>query len=412
MIKKKKFFLVIIFVLLLCLGGCKSLNISAQIHKNKIEKRALEYMKKKYDKTFEVERSEFITEWQSALPTSSDNIRIYLSDEISVIYSDKKDKFYDNYQSKKISDAIISQIWNPMLEKVKPAILADNDKLPIFFIQDENLGKLDNYYNNFYTGSDISEFILKEKVGIDFSDNYIYIISNFTDSSWKSKFDIIHNTIKEKFSQQYESGVQYAAITEDLYNDLKLENSYTDNEKQKKYADLSMEGCFGKGSSLLGNVETQKYIKVANGIYINDHVANQYYKNYNVNNLVLNEGDIILKEKMDVSALQQIIDKNSECQNKKHLVNSITPIYEIVISDRIKEHYKNTDFKILTTSVKIVPEEIGISSENYLNQYDIYHYKTNGCQIHYLTYGIDFFGRMTISVNNNKSSEYLWVGTK
>ena len=149
MIKKKKFFLVIIFVLLLCLGGCKSLNISAQIHKNKIEKRALEYMKKKYDKTFEVERSEFITEWQSALPTSSDNIRIYLSDEISVIYSDKKDKFYDNYQSKKISDAIISQIWNPMLEKVKPAILADNDKLPIFFIQDENLGKLDNYYNNF-----------------------------------------------------------------------------------------------------------------------------------------------------------------------------------------------------------------------------------------------------------------------
>ena len=49
---------------------------------------------------------------------------------------------------------------------------------------------------------------------------------------------------------------------------------------------------------------------------------------------------------------------------------------------------------------------------NYLNQYDIYHYKTNGCQIHYLTYGIDFFGRMTISVNNNKSSEYLWVGTK
>lgn len=410
--KNKGFILAIVFVLLLCLGGCKSLNISAQINKNKVEKRALEYMEKKYDKTFEVEKSEYITKWQSALPTSSDNIRIYLSDEISVIYSDKQDKFYDNYQSKKISDAIISQIWNPMLEKIKPAILADNDKLPTFYIQDEDLGKLDNYYNNIYTGSDLSKFISKEKVGIDFSDNYIYIISNSTDSSWKSKFDIIHNTIKENFPQQYESGVQYAAITEDLYNDLKLENSYTDDEKQKKYADLSMEGCFAKGNSLLGNVETQKYIKVANGLYINTHVAKNYYADNRVNNLVLNEGDITLKEKMDAPALQQIIDKNSECQNKKYLVNSVTPIYEIVVSDRIKEQYKSATYKTLTTYLKIIPEEIGISSENYLHQYDIYHYEASRCQIERLTYSIDFSGKLTISVNNNEPSEYLWVGTK
>lgn len=257
MVKKRYFVLLIIFVLLLCLGGCKSSNISTQINKQTIEKKALEYMEEKYDKTFEVDESDYIMETQSGIPTKSDNIRVYLSDDVSVIYSAQEDKFYDNYQAKEISDAIISQIWKPMLEKIQPAVVADEDKAPTFFIEDKDMGKLENYYNYFYDGN-LSEFISKEKVGIDFSDNYIYVLADSNDNSWQAKFDIIYNTIKNNFSYSGKNIVQYAAITTGLYDYLEVHNSNIDDDEEKLFADLSMNGCLGIGDSSSKDIQTKK----------------------------------------------------------------------------------------------------------------------------------------------------------
>lgn len=409
MFKKKYFVFLIFFVLLLCLGGCKSLSISAQINKKKIEKQAIEYMEKKYNKTFEVDRSNYITKTQSGIPTSSDDLRINFSDDTSAIYSDKENKFYDDYQAKEISDAIISQILNPMLEKIKPAVLADKDKEPIFFIEDEYMGKLDNYYHNFYKG-DISKFIAKEKIGIDLSDNYIYVLSDYNNNSWKDKFDIIYNTIKDNFSYPEKNIVQYAAITNDLYNYLEVHNSNIDDGEEKSFADFDMEGCLGYGNSNVKETQQKNYIKLADGIYVNPYLSVSLNSSldYKLSDLTLNEGDIVLKEVMDGSSLQQNINKNSNCQNNKYNVNSVTPIYKIDFSDRIKEMYKNNSRQRLYVYLKLVPEEIGISSKNFL-----YHYTTNECQSDVLINNAGSSYNVGLYVSNsNELPEYLWVGTQ
>lgn len=330
--------LLLVLCLLVMLAGC--MNKKQESLLDTITKDGQNYMKEKYGKRFDVVSSKFEDKTVSGLGSigyDESKAYIYLNDDILVYYDNGK--YYDNYQENDIKNAIINEIWNPILEKHDGVYF---DKTPIFFGKNMTNGKI--VYHNYYDGN-INKFVLDEKINAGIAT--IYIISE-NGNDWQDKMNQITFDLDSFFDN---TGIVMIALTNDLYQ-----------QKLDSY-NVGMDGCFAERNS--NGLIVKQYIDIGEGIHATS----------NTENLRLEEGDIkLVKSNITVDELQKTMDdelakyikKNKTSSYNKYTVDSVSPIYEIVLSDKIKSFNKS----FIELYLKFDDENLGISDDYTLIIYD------------------------------------------
>lgn len=412
--KKCVFQFMILLLVFFSVCGCQ-LSRESQKNKDNVTQESIEYVEKKYNKNFEVSKSGYVMTNSTLFPTYSDDIMIEFTDGTKVMYFSKEEEFYDNYQEKLITKTLEKEIWEPMLENLKPYYFEETSYniIPAFNLFNVE-GYEGSYFHEYYDG-DIKNFIKKEKLSVDvgyfneynhWEPSQIYILSEDA-NSWQGRFELVDKTLDKYFKGQLKyNGIQLVAITPELYDSLLKEGKHN--------VDVGMVGCWATGNNK--RLEVQNYIKVSEGIYATSAEAN----------FVLQEGDIKLKEVMTSNELQTIIDKvakekqeKDEFYNKyekyKYKVNSLTPIYEFEYSDRVKNRYKGNTTAQMHIYIKIVPSELNISSDNNLYVYPYYnHYnKKQYYESFKVSEGNSINGNLEfVYPNTEVNKEYFWIGTQ
>lgn len=330
--------LLLVLCLLVMLAGC--MNKKQESLLDTITKDGQNYMKEKYGKRFDVVSSKFDDKTVSGLGSigyDESKAYIYLDDDILVYYDNGK--YYDNYQENDIKNAIINEIWNPILEKHDGVYF---DKTPIFFGKNMTNGKIG--YHNYYDGN-INKFVLDEKINAGIAT--IFIISE-NGNDWQDKMNQITFDLDSFFDN---TGIVMIALTNDLYQ-----------QKLDSY-NVGMDGCFAERNS--NGLIVKQYIDIGEGIHATS----------NTENLRLEEGDIkLVKSNITVDELQKTMDdelakyikKNKTSSYNKYTVDSVSPIYEIVLSDKIKSFNKS----FIELYLKFDDENLGISDDYTLIIYD------------------------------------------
>lgn len=330
--------LLLVLCLLVMLAGC--MNKKQESLLDTITKDGQNYMKEKYGKRFDVVSSKFEDKTVSGLGSigyDESKAYIYLNDDILVYYDNGK--YYDNYQENDIKNAIINEIWNPILEKHDGVYF---DKTPIFFGKNMTNGKI--VYHNYYDGN-INKFVLDEKINAGIAT--IFIISE-NGNDWQDKMNQITFDLDGFFDN---TGIVMIALTNDLYQ-----------QKLDSY-NVGMDGCFAERNS--NGLIVKQYIDIGEGIHATS----------NTENLRLEEGDIkLVKSNITVDELQKTMDdelakyikKNKTSSYNKYTVDSVSPIYEIVLSDKIKSFNKS----FIELYLKFDDENLGISDDYTLIIYD------------------------------------------
>ena len=330
--------LLLVLCLLVMLAGC--MNKKQESLLDTITKDGQNYMKEKYGKRFDVVSSKFEDKTVSGLGSigyDESKAYIYLNDDILVYYDNGK--YYDNYQENDIKNAIINEIWNPILEKHDGVYF---DKTPIFFGKNMTNGKIG--YHNYYDGN-INKFVLDEKINAGIAT--IFIISE-NGNDWQDKMNQITFDLDSFFDN---TGIVMIALTNDLYQ-----------QKLDSY-NVGMDGCFAERNS--NGLIVKQYIDIGEGIHATS----------NTENLRLEEGDIkLVKSNITVDELQKTMDdelakyikKNKTSSYNKYTVDSVSPIYEIVLSDKIKSFNKS----FIELYLKFDDESLGISDDYTLIIYD------------------------------------------
>ncbi len=330
--------LLLVLCLLVMLAGC--MNKKQESLLDTITKDGQNYMKEKYGKRFDVVSSKFEDKTVSGLGSigyDESKAYIYLNDDILVYYDNGK--YYDNYQENDIKNAIINEIWNPILEKHDGVYF---DKTPIFFGKNMTNGKI--VYHNYYDGN-INKFVLDEKINAGIAT--IFIISE-NGNDWQDKMNQITFDLDSFFDN---TGIVMIALTNDLYQ-----------QKLDSY-NVGMDGCFAERNS--NGLIVKQYIDIGEGIHATS----------NTENLRLEEGDIkLVKSNITVDELQKTMDdelakyikKNKTSSYTKYTVDSVSPIYEIVLSNKIKSFNKS----FIELYLKFDDENLGISDDYTLIIYD------------------------------------------
>ena len=330
--------LLLVLCLLVMITGC--MNKKQESLLDTITKDGQNYMKEKYGKEFDVISSNFGDKSVSGLGSigyDESKAYIYLNDDILVYYDNGK--YYDNYQENDIKNAIINEIWNPILEKHDGVYF---DKTPIFFGKNMTNGKIG--YHNYYDGN-INKFVLDEKINAGIAT--IFIISE-NGNDWQDKMNQITFDLDSFFDN---TGIVMIALTNDLYQ-----------QKLDSY-NVGMDGCFAKRNS--NGLIVKQYIDIGEGIHATS----------NTENLRLEEGDIkLVKSNITVDELQKTIDdelakfieNNKTRSYNKYTVDSVSPIYEIVLSDKIKS-FNNSFIELY---LKFDDENLGVSDDYTLLMYD------------------------------------------
>lgn len=382
--------------------------------KEKIIKEGLTYIEEKYDQNFEISSSGYVLINTTLFATYSKDIRIELTDGTKILYSAEEQKYYDDYQAEEISKALEEKIWNPMLEKLQPYYYENLsfEIIPSFNFYNEE-GYSGNFFHIFYDGN-IMSYVSEEDINVsigyyDSYDNWVntklYIISE-DENSWQNRFDIIEETLDTYFRTQPEYLLELVALTPDLY-----EKTVKNQENPK--VNIGMDGCFATGNNK--KLYLQKFIKISDGIYVTA----------NASKVILEDGDITLKEVMTASELQNIMDNvvlkqestdKNYMQNEtyKYYINSLTPVYELEFSEKIQNAFKNygADASI-SVYVKFVPEELNISKDNNLYSYPI----RNGQYNYYQNYVVDKGNDEEAELDNwyifkQQHKDYYWMGTQ
>ena len=399
--KKLKLLLVVGIVLLL--SGCLSREEKKEV--NDITDKAKKYMKQKYNKYFNVEKSGKVVSSNTTFVTYADEIYIEFTDGTTALYFPEEQEFYDNYQSKKIAKELTDKIYVPMMKEISTYKFIDNYNIePSFNLYDEQ-GLRGNFFHEYYD-NDIDKFIKNEKLSLnigyyDNDENWhdvnMYIISK-DNNEWKTKFEIVDNYINKYLKNQKDYDLNLIAVTPELYEkEIKGKDIVSINGAN---INIGKEGCFASGN--MKKLYLQKYVKVSKGIY-----ATVYESNFE-----LQDGDITFKEVMKADELQKIIDNISKEKDvtNNYLIKSISPIYELEFSDRIKNTFKSN----MTVYFKIDTKELGISDENNLYTYPILRYgKSDSYENYVIVSGTEKSGKSDyINISKNQNKDYYWIGRK
>jgi len=376
----------VIITAILTLCGCV-ITKEDENYLDEVAKEAKQYIEKKYNKSFDVKESKYITQGTMLWPTRTGDISIKFTDGTEVYYFDEIKIFKDDYQYEEITLALRNAIWKPLLEKIAPYKFLSNETYLYF----------GDYFHEYFNG-DIEDFTKNEEINLSLYNpiySTLYLISKDEDS-WKDRFDIINKTFNHYFNG---SSIPIAVITPELFNKISNKDYYP------KAVNVGMVGCWASGYT--NSIDIQHYIKIAKGVYVTSSESN----------FILEEGDITLKEVMTAEQLQKILDEVAEnkgiLEEDKYYINPITPIYELEFSDRVKNQFASRgDDAAMDVYVKLDVKELNVSDDYNLYSYPILRYSNGNAYYHSVSaHGNKLDGESDIFyIFQNVHKDYFWIG--
>ena len=381
------------------LYGCMTKDEKVELEK--ITKVGLEYAEEKYGEDYEVVDSSY--EYQESIlwPTNTGDVSIELDNGTKVIYLSTEKKFYDNFQADDILEAIEQEIWNPLLEQLEPYDFADSGEIRLSVNDDLVNESEEGFFHEYYEG-DIKAFMEKERPWFDVKayewqseswvSTYLCLISE-TDKDWQDRASLI-NDISKKYFKEENYIFEIAALTPELFDRVREEDGYID---------IGQEGCWALGE--VYELKKQNYIEVMDGIYVTSSEDGFY----------LEEGDIVLKEAgYSITEIQKAVDAYTEAVLKesgdatKYTINSLTPLYEMEFSDRVKQQFEGENICLY---VKYVSDEADLSEESVLYMHP--YIKDSFIGMNYEVVAADTTDgeSQNVSVNKKEDKDYFWIGT-
>lgn len=310
----KKLTNVILIGLMVCMiGGCS--NKAEQKQLDDVTKKAEEYLENKYGSDFNVEDSYFIEAEGSMGSSHSENVLIKCDDGTTALYYKDEDKFVDDKQKYEISGKL-SGVYNRLFQYLPGAVYVIAQG-PVFNGY-HGEGQVDGeYFHEFYDG-DIQAYIQKENVSVSLNGN-IFIIAD--QNNFAKQIETFSNNFYNSFSPNKHHQVSLITLSRDVYEQY--------GNGTIKMPNIGMNGVYAKVELKdKVNMQAQQYIHVGNGIYAT----------CSENNFTLLPGDLTLKESI---SQDELLDKIGKEYTENYYVHFSTPIYNIEMSQRVKDFIKD-----------------------------------------------------------------------
>lgn len=307
-------------------GYIKESKLERNIRNKEIGKDAKEYMKQKYNIDFEIEDISNIGDIRDGGFMDKGQIITFI-DGTKCVYDNGmgypgRQTFYDNYQSEIIIKDIKEKILQPTVNQIEDedtTIIALNDMIFSAYLFDNYTPQEQEAFFSEYYDGDIFKYLTNNKLRIS-AEKDVYIICE-EKSKGKEKINYFLDMIEKYFCWERDSYSNLYVLNKECFDKI---TSYQFYSK----ANIGLEGCFYEvvfPSNTLYSVKEptiyeQNFIKIVDGIY-----ATIYKSDYK-----LAENDIIFKE-VDISTIKNTSD---------YTYGMETPLWEIILSDRIKEDFK------------------------------------------------------------------------
>lgn len=351
------------------------------IHKLEIQKAAKSYLSEKYHESFSlVDFEDRYDTFTFSFPKKNGNaiITFHASDNSNVeVYYKKDGACIDDYQYTKILDALKSEYIEPIFGTLENCYL-NKEVMDV-----DNVAIYPSYFKEYFY-EDIQKYIQNEKkFEIAFGGNQhhydnIYVVCNSVDDAKQISAKIEYQS--QKFNCMFKQKLYFVSQQAfDQYKNGKL-NLFT----------INTDGCYYI-TEISGEVKhiEQKRIKVSEGIYAQS----------NIEDFVLEDGDIALEYAMtndQINDLLKIQYKEKHKKNQTYEIVAETPLYKIVLSDRIN---KLSQKRSISICFNYDYKTLGLSADSLM-----FTSRTNSIWPNQ----IDKNSGETV-VNNG---DYFWIGSK
>ena len=302
-------------------------------------KEAVRYYEDKYGETPKVKESSLVR-IRSMEDDRSMDVLVEMEDGTRVIVRQRDKDCVDDKQAGVIGDQIREVVLQKIFTDVKKKSGFEPKEIVTLSADGNVYGDgteaQGSYYHHFY-GGDMEAFLQEEKIRL--SKTEIYVICQEKEA-WQAWLEDFKSELEETFRDYADSEIEVCFLSEECYQKFQ--------KKEYRKPDISMAECYG--TCLLGRKEEltkQQYVKAADGVYITAVEPD----------LLLQEEDILF-EKAEPGEKEL----NEWLKGQNTYVLPRTPVYQMILSDRIIQYLQKDNGRELKLYVRFVPEEAGITA--------------------------------------------------
>lgn len=326
--KRIAILLALVMVTPIVLTGCMTAEEQAAQREelDKIGKLAEEYMIDKYDRLFNVKKSEYAVgdEYKG-------NFFITFTDSTHAYYDADEEIFYDDRQADAIVEDIYSELWMPMIKQLGgcDAITQDTQNFCVKYKYRSGSGtNMCSLFHEYYYDN-IKSYANKE--GLSIISKSLYFVADDVQTCNKD-YDYISEYVKKYFKNQSEGDFRVFVVSDEYHSS---------SEFDIASLDVANDGCIAEMRfGDINGITLHEYIEVEDGLYA-------MLCNYDSN--VLEDGDVKLVQVSDSDVAEQKIlnkiDENAEGVisffTRTRNLSRETPIYRLEFSERIAEMLEN-----------------------------------------------------------------------
>lgn len=339
--------LIFLIGLILNLSGC--LTAEQKLELADFATDAANYYKAKYGEEPNIESCNFYTDFSGPIPTRTKHMYARCHDNTYIFYDADRDLLVDNHQSDKISTAIEVELKRQL--NAVADIISGSELIVRDYCSSAYAGAYEgNFYHTYYDG-DITAFLATEDVQLTAN---LYLLCD-ENAPWAEAQKKCEEIIRTNFRTS--NIVTLTVLSEECYN--------TKRGEYGVYAGIDDLGCYAEYTMTGSNTDSyiQKYIKIADGIYVTCAEKNFVFEDGDVSIVeAISAEDLNAKIYSRWNELSEVVPANKGASyvnpDKVHenysLVSATSPIYQIQFSERVQKRFSDGN---VATYLLFVPDE-------------------------------------------------------